>query len=92
MSALIEASKNKVYPPEIDLVLSNRPEAEGLPHASAAGVRTKVVDHKPFGDDREAFERALDAALREHDIEIACLAGFMRLLTSWFVDAWAGPG
>ncbi|PTW60026.1 phosphoribosylglycinamide formyltransferase-1 [Breoghania corrubedonensis] len=90
LAALIEAAKNNDYPAEIALVLSNRPDAAGLTHAGEAGIATAVVDHKSFAGDREAFERALDASLREHDIEIVCLAGFMRLLTPWFVDTWAG--
>ena len=90
MAALIKAAKNDDYPAEIALVLSNRPDAAGLNHAGEAGIATAVVDHKPFGKDREAFERALDATLRAHDIEIVCLAGFMRLLTPWFVETWAG--
>ncbi|WP_321341027.1 phosphoribosylglycinamide formyltransferase [Breoghania sp.] len=90
MAALIEAAKNPAYPAEIALVVSNRPEAAGLERAAKAGIKTAVVDHKPFGQDREAFERALDATLRAHDIEFLCLAGFMRLLTPWLVDSWAG--
>ena len=58
--------------------------------AAAAGIATAVVDHKTFGKDREAFERALQAALEAHRIEIVCLAGFMRLLTPWFVAQWDG--
>src|SRR5262245_37356810 len=49
-----------------------------------------TIDHKPFGKDREAFERQLDAALRARQIEIVALAGFMRVLTPFFVRAWAG--
>ncbi len=90
MAALIEAAENPAYPAEIALVVSNRPEAAGLERAAKAGVTTAVVDHKPFGQDREAFERAVDATLRAHDIELLCLAGFMRLLTPWLVNAWAG--
>ncbi|WP_319773934.1 phosphoribosylglycinamide formyltransferase [Breoghania sp.] len=90
MAALIEAAENPAYPAEIALVVSNRPEAAGLERAVKSGIATAVVDHKPFGQDREAFERAIDAVLREHDIELLCLAGFMRLLTPWLVDTWAG--
>jgi phosphoribosylglycinamide formyltransferase 1 len=90
MTALIEAAKAKDYPAEIALVVSNRPGAAGLARAHAAGVATTVVDHKPFGENREAFERALDAELRAQRIDLVCLAGFMRLLTPWFVDRWSG--
>jgi phosphoribosylglycinamide formyltransferase-1 len=90
MTALIEAAKAKDYPAEIVLVASNRPEAAGLARARAEGVATAVVDHTPFGEDREAFERALDAQLAAHRIDLVCLAGFMRLLTPWFVTRWSG--
>jgi phosphoribosylglycinamide formyltransferase-1 len=88
MAALIEAAKAHDYPAEIALVISNRPDALGLDRASAAGIATQVIDHTRFGRDREGFERALDAALAARGIEIVCLAGFMRLLTPWFVRRW----
>jgi phosphoribosylglycinamide formyltransferase-1 len=90
MAALIEAAKDTDYPAEIALVLSNEPAAEGLARARAAGITTAVVDHRPFGKDREAFERTLQAELDAHRIELVCLAGFMRLLTPWFVRQWEG--
>ncbi len=90
MTALIEAAKAKDYPAEIVLVASNRPEAAGLARARAEGVATAIVDHTAFGEDREAFERALDAQLAAHRIDLVCLAGFMRLLTPWFVRRWSG--
>jgi len=90
MMALIEAAKERSYPAEIALVLSNRPDAAGLAHARAQGIATAVVDHAPFGKDREGFERALEDALERHSIDLVCLAGFMRLLTPWFVRRWQG--
>jgi phosphoribosylglycinamide formyltransferase-1 len=90
MLALIEAAKAMDYPAEIALVVSNEPAAEGLKRAAAAGIATAAVDHRPFGQDREAFERALDRELVARGIEIVCLAGFMRLLTPWFVRQWQG--
>ncbi len=90
MAALIEAAKDKAYPAEIALVLSNRPDAGGLATARAAGIATEVVDHTTFGKDRAAFERALQAALEKHRIDIVCLAGFMRLLTRRFRQPLAG--
>jgi len=88
MAALIEAAKEKDYPAEIVLVLSNRPEAAGLASARAAGIATEVVDHTKYGKDRAGFERALQTVLDGHRIGIICLAGFMRLLTPWFVSQW----
>jgi phosphoribosylglycinamide formyltransferase 1 len=90
MVALIAAAKAPDYPAEIALVLSNRPDAAGLAGARAEGIPTAVVDHTAFGKDREGFERALQATLEEHAIDLVCLAGFMRLLTPWFVRHWEG--
>jgi phosphoribosylglycinamide formyltransferase-1 len=90
MTALIEAAKAKDYPAEIVLVVSNRPDAPGLARARSAGIATAVVDHTLFNDDREAFERALDDELWKNRIDLVCLAGFMRLLTPWFVTRWSG--
>ncbi len=90
MVALIEAAKAKDYPAEIVLVAANVPEAAGLGRAQQEGIATAVVDHRLFGKDREAFERALDERLAAHRIELVCLAGFMRLLTPWFVTRWSG--
>lgn len=90
MSALIEAAAAPDYPAEIALVLSNRADAGGLAHAAASGIRTGVIDHRPFRGDRGAHEAALDSALRVAGIELVCLAGYMRLLTPFLVDRWAG--
>jgi phosphoribosylglycinamide formyltransferase-1 len=88
MAALIEAAKDKNYPAEIVLVVSNRPDAGGLLIAHAAGIATEIVDHTTFGKDRAAFERALHATLERQHIDLVCLAGFMRLLTASFIKNW----
>jgi len=88
MAALIEATTDKTYPAEIVVVISNRPDAGGLMVARANGITTEVVDHSAYGKDRTAFERALQAVLEKHRIDIVCLAGFMRLLTADFVGQW----
>jgi formyltetrahydrofolate-dependent phosphoribosylglycinamide formyltransferase len=90
MSALIAAAKTPDYPAEITLAVSNKPDAAGLDAARAAGVAALAIDSKPFGKDRESHERAMDAALRQAGVEVVCLAGYMRLLTPWFVEAWQG--
>jgi phosphoribosylglycinamide formyltransferase 1 len=90
MVSLIEAAKAPDYPAEIALVVSNRPDAAGLELARKAGVSTLVVDHRPHGKDRAAFERVLQHALDEHRIELICLGGFMRLFTVDFVLHWQG--
>ncbi len=88
MAALIEAAKDKNYPAEIVLVISNRPDAGGLLVARAAAIATEVVDHTEFGKDRTGFERAVQAILEKERIDLVCLAGFMRLLTADFVKNW----
>lgn len=88
MAALIAAAKATNYPAEIVLVVSNVPDAGGLVIAEGAGIATAVVDHRAYGKDRGAFEQALHEVLQAHRIEIVCLAGFMRLLTPWFVGQW----
>lgn len=90
MSAILEAAQQSDYPVSPVLVLSNRPDAAGLAIASEAGSAAVAVDHKPFGKDREAFERAMQAVLTEYNIEMVILAGFMRILTPWFVRQWTG--
>jgi len=90
MASLIAAAKDDQYPAEIALVVSNRPDAAGLDHARGQLITTAVVDHMRYGKDREAFERALQDVLAGHRIDIVCLAGFMRLLTPWFVNQWQG--
>ncbi len=90
MEALIRAAAAPDYPARMAVVLSNNPDAAGLAHATAACVPAEAIDHRPFGRDRAAHERALDAALRAHGAELVCLAGYMRLLTPWLVGRWAG--
>ncbi|MBN9670061.1 phosphoribosylglycinamide formyltransferase [Roseibium aggregatum] len=90
MSALISAAMAPDYPAQISLVLSNRPDAKGLERAAEFGIPTAVVDHTGFAGDRKAFEQAIDAVLNEHRIELVALAGFMRILTPFLVNEWAG--
>jgi phosphoribosylglycinamide formyltransferase-1 len=89
MAALIEAAKDKNYPAEISLVVSNRADAGGLATARSAGIATEIVDHAKHGKDREAFERELQTVLEQNRIDIVCLAGFMRLLSAGFVTRWS---
>jgi len=90
MEALLKAALDTAWPCEPVLVLSNRPDAGGLDKARSYGVPTAAVDHKIYGKDREAFEQAVDAELRKAGVELVALAGFMRVLTPWFVNTWAG--
>jgi phosphoribosylglycinamide formyltransferase-1 len=90
MIALIKAASVEDFPAEIAVVISNRADAAGLALASAAGVPTVTIESKPFGNDRAAFEAALQAALDAHRVELICLGGFMRLFTAEFVQRWYG--
>ncbi|MEM7328463.1 MAG: phosphoribosylglycinamide formyltransferase [Pseudomonadota bacterium] len=88
MHAILNAARQQDYPAEPALVMSNRPKAAGLETAAAAGVSVAAIDHKPFGNDREGFEREMQAVLEAHRVEMIVLAGFMRILTPWFVGQW----
>jgi len=78
------------HPGHARLVLSNRPEAGGLVRAQAMGVATEVLDHRTFGEDRASFETELHKILMAYEIDVICLAGFMRILGAEFVSAWRG--
>jgi phosphoribosylglycinamide formyltransferase-1 len=90
MVALLEAARDPAYPVEIVLVLSNQPRAPGLHLAETAGIPALAIDHRAFKGDRAAHEAAIDAALRAANVQIVCLAGYMRLLTPLLVERWAG--
>ncbi len=90
MVSLFNATRHPDYPAEIALVLSNRPAALGLARARDAGIAIRAIDHRSFGGDRAAHEAEINAALVAADIEIVCLAGYMRLLTPLLVGAWRG--
>lgn len=90
MVRLVEDMARDNHPAQPVLVVSNRADAGGLTKAAEMGVATAVVDHRPFGKDRAAFEAALQEALAPHAPDILCLAGFMRVLTAGFVTPWEG--
>ena len=85
----MDACKDSDYPAEIALVISNKPDAFGLTRAAQSAVKSLVINHKEF-DTRESFDEAMHQALISHNIEIVCLAGFMRLLSASFVGKWQG--
>ena len=89
MRALVERARDPSYPAEIVLVLSNRPDAAGLGFAAENKIARAVVDHKIYAG-REEFERSMQCLLELHRVELICLAGFMRMLTPWFVGQWKG--
>ena len=87
MQALIDHAARPGSSVEITLAVSNEPAAYGLERARRANIAARVVDHRDFAD-RVAFEAAIDEHLRASDIELVCLAGFMRILTPEFVLRW----
>ena len=91
MQKLIEACEDPNFPAEIILVGSNNQNALGLEYAKSKSIKTFVLDHKNFANyqnSREEFDKALHQEISKHNVEIICLAGFMRLLSEWFVDKW----
>ena len=93
LQSLIDASRANSFPAEIVLVISNVEGAGGLARAGAAGIATRVISHKsPTGETkpRETFDAEIDAVLRAAQIQIVCLAGFMRILSDGFTRAWEG--
>lgn len=89
LQALLDAAQSPAFPARIALVISNKAEAAGLARAEKAGVETLVINHKDFPN-REAFDAEMTRALKERNVSLVCLAGFMRLLSAQFVTRWTG--
>lgn len=89
LQALIDAASHAGYPAQIVVVISNRDDAYGLERARQAGIRTEVLRHNAYAT-REEYDAALHALLLQYGVDIVCLAGFMRILTGAFVEAWRG--
>ena len=89
LKSLIAACAAPDFPAEIVLVVSNVETAGGLQIARDAGIATAVIPHKPFPS-REAFDAEIDKALRAAGVALVCEAGFMRIHSAWFAQAWAG--
>ncbi len=87
LQALIDASQKPDYPARIACVVSNVAEAQGLERARAANIPALAISHRDFKD-KPSFEKAIDEQLTQHGVQLVCLAGFMRLLSPWFVDRW----
>jgi len=87
MEALIKGVKSGFIPAEIGLVLSNRAEAEGLAKAKKSGLKTLFLDPKEYKG-KEEYDRAIVETLRGEGIDLVCLAGFMRIISPYFVDAY----
>jgi phosphoribosylglycinamide formyltransferase-1 len=87
MQALIKACEDPDFPAQIELVISNIPNAEGLKKARSHDIPTCIVAHKEY-ETKAGFESALNTALGAADVDYICLAGFMRLLSAEFVNRW----
>ena len=90
MRSLIDACAKPSFPASIELIISNNPDAEGLEIARKSGISTQVIDDYDFGNNRQAHERQINAALQAHHVTTVCLAGYMRLLSSFLINEWKG--
>ncbi|MBF0179637.1 MAG: phosphoribosylglycinamide formyltransferase [Magnetococcales bacterium] len=89
LQALIDRSADGSMPARIALVISNKADAYGLTRAREAGIPTLVIDHRQFNG-REPFERAMVKALDHAGVRLVCLAGFMRVLSPYFIQNFNG--
>lgn len=87
LKAIIEAIADGRLDATIAVVISNRADAPGLEHARQAGIETLVINHKGYAT-REDYDRVVVKALKDRDVALVCLAGFMRLLSPLFVNAF----
>ena len=90
MKTLVEACLSEDVGAKPVLVLSNTYAAAGLEWATERGLPIAAIDHRAYGDDREAFEKDVHETLDLHNVEFIALAGFMRILTPWFIEKWEG--
>ena len=89
MEAIVRACSREAWQAQVAAVIASRPDAAGLAFAASHGIATAVVDHRQFPD-RESFDAALARQIDAFAPDLVALAGFMRVLTSGFVDRYAG--
>ena len=87
MVSLVKAARTPDFPAEIVLVISNRPDAAGLCKARDMGIEAIAIDHTDYPS-RESFESDLHETISDHNVDLICLAGFMRILTPYFIRQW----
>lgn len=87
LQSIIDACEDPNFPAELSIVISNKAEAYGLGRAKKANIKTKVIEHQNF-QHRSDFEKNITKALINANVELVCLAGFMRILTDTFVYSW----
>ena len=89
MQCLIDACARDDFPARVDIVISNKADAQGLQHAQEAGIETLAVPNQDYGSKKD-FEDSLLKALQGRGVDLVCLAGFMRVLSPHFINAWQG--
>jgi phosphoribosylglycinamide formyltransferase-1 len=89
MVAIAKACQNPDFPAKVALVLSNAHSAPGLQTAQGMGLATQSIEHSNYRE-RAAFEARIHQCLLDHDVELVCLAGFMRILSPFLVSKWQG--
>lgn len=87
MQAIVKACENANFPAQVVLVLANKIDAEGLKFAESKNIKTAFVNHREFSS-REEFDKKVSEEIEKSGAQIVCLAGFMRLLSGWFVERW----
>jgi phosphoribosylglycinamide formyltransferase-1 len=83
--SLVDATARGELDVNLAVLICNVPDAPVIARAKRGGVPVAVVDHRPYGKDREGFEREVVRVLREHRVDLVVFAGFMRLVTPYFV-------
>ncbi len=86
--ALVDALNVEGSEARVAVLVCNVAEARVVDRAKSAGVPVELLDHKPFGKDRAAYDAAIVAVLRKHQVDLVCLAGFMRLVGQTFLSAF----
>jgi phosphoribosylglycinamide formyltransferase-1 len=87
LKAIIDACKDPAFPACINVVISNNGDAAGLLSANKANIDTAVVNHKEYSE-KSDFEYAINNVLKNYEIDLICLAGFMRILSEDFINKW----
>ena len=87
MQEIVKACENADFPAQVVLVLANKIDAEGLKFAESKNIKTAFVNHREFSS-REEFDQKVSEEIEKSGAQIVCLAGFMRLLSGWFVERW----
>jgi len=89
LQAIIDAQQQPEYPAQISAVISNIAGVKGLERAAKADIPTHVISHQGFSD-RESYDREISSVIDQYNPCLVILAGFMRILSDWFVDRYAG--